>query len=187
MERCGAFIIGGSAGSLEVLLKVLPNINPAINFPIIIVIHRKHGSDSLLADLLSSKTPIPVKDVDEKEKILPGVIYIAPSDYHLLIEQDYTFSLDYSEKVNYSRPSIDVTFQSAAEVYKENLVCLLLSGSNADGVVGLKYVKMWGGTAIVQDPKTAQVAYMPAQAVLNVAVDQVLNIEEISGFLNLLS
>jgi len=187
MEKCDAFIIGGSAGSLEVLLKVLPKIDPEITFPIIIVIHRKHGNDSLLAELLSGRTSLPVKEVDEKEKILPRNIYIAPSDYHLLIEQDRTFSLDYSEKVNYSRPSIDVTFQTAAEVYKTNLVCLLLSGSNSDGVNGLKSVKQWGGIAAIQNPETAQVAYMPAQAMLHAKVDRILNIEEIGGFLNLLS
>lgn len=187
MEKCDAFIIGGSAGSLEVLLKLFPKIDPEINFTIIIIVHRKHGNDSLLEELLSSKTSIPVKEVDEKEKILPGVIYIAPSDYHLLIEQDHTFSLDYSEKVNYSRPSIDVTFQTAAEVYKTKLVCLLLSGSNSDGVNGLKSVKQWGGIAAVQNPETAQVAYMPAQALLNVEIDRILNIEEMGDFLNLLS
>ena len=187
MKKCDAFIIGGSAGSLDVLLKVLPVVDIPITFPIIIVIHRKHGSDSLLTDLLSSRTTLPVKEVDEKEPILPGTIYIAPSDYHLLIEQDHTFSLDYSEKVNYSRPSIDVTFQSAAEVYRQNLVCLLLSGSNSDGVSGLKSVKSWGGMALIQDPESAQVAYMPAQAKIHVEIDRILNIQQIGGFLNLLS
>ena len=187
MNKCEAFIIGGSAGSLDVLLRVLPMVDPAIAFPIIIVIHRKNGSDSLLTELLSSRTQLSVKEVDEKEPILPGTVYIAPSDYHLLIEQDHTFSLDYSEKVNYSRPSIDVIFQSAAEIYKQNLVCLLLSGSNSDGVNGLKSVKSWGGTALIQNPETAQVAYMPEQAKIHVAIDRILNVEEIGRFLNLLS
>ncbi|HKG08492.1 MAG TPA: chemotaxis protein CheB [Pedobacter sp.] len=186
MKRCEAFVIGGSAGSLEVLLKVLPVIDPDINFPIIIVIHRKHGTDSLLPDLLSGKTVLSVKEADEKESLVAGTVYIAPSDYHLLIEQDRTFSLDYSEKINYSRPSIDVTFQTAAEVYQERLVCLLLSGSNSDGVAGLKSVKDWGGTVLIQDPRTAQVAYMPAQAQLKVDVDRVLSISEIGEFINLL-
>lgn len=187
MEKCDAFIIGGSAGSLDVLLKVLPNIDAAINFPIVIVIHRKHGADSLLPDLLSGRTKLKVKEVDEKEKLRAGFIYIAPSDYHLLIERDKSFSLDYSEKVNYSRPSIDVTFQTAAEVYREGLVCLLLSGSNSDGVNGLKSVKEWGGLAVIQDPATAQVAYMPAQAQLNVEIDRVLRPEDMGEFINLLS
>jgi two-component system chemotaxis response regulator CheB len=186
MKKCEAFIIGGSAGSLDVLLKVLPLINVAIKFPIVIVIHRKHGADSLLPELLSTRTKLKVKEVDEKEPLTAGTIYIAPSDYHLLIEQDRSFSLDYSEKINYSRPAIDATFQTAAEVYKDKLACLLLSGSNADGVNGLKSVKLWGGTTLIQDPSTAQVAYMPAHAQANVKIDRVLSIEDIVEFINLL-
>lgn len=184
MVGCEALVIGGSAGSLDVLLKALPVLDVALTFPIIIVIHRKQGSDSLLPDLLSSRTGLKVKEIDEKESIEPGTIYIAPSDYHLLIEQDRTFSLDYSEKVNYSRPAIDVTFQTAAEVYKDKLACLLLSGSNADGVNGLKTVKTWGGLVLIQDPDTAQVAYMPAQAKLHVKVDRILTTENIGEFIN---
>ena len=187
MGKCDALIIGGSAGSLDVLLKVLPLLDPAISFPIVIVIHRKHGTDSLLPDLLSGRTKLIVKEVNEKEVLIPGTIYIAPSDYHTLIEQNHSFSLDYSEKVNYSRPAIDVTFQTAAEVYREKLVCLLLSGSNTDGVNGLKSVKAWGGTAVIQDPATAQVAYMPEQAAIQVKIDYTLRTENIAEFINLLS
>jgi len=187
MAGCKALIIGGSAGSLDVLLKVLPAIDPKLSFPIVIVVHRKHGADSLLPDLLSTRTVLKVKEVDEKEIIQAGTVYIAPSDYHLLIEQDHTFSLDYSEKINFSRPAIDVTFQTAAEVYKEGLVCLLLSGSNNDGVDGLKSVKAWGGIAIVQDPASAQVSYMPEQAIKNVQIDAILPIETMAEFINLLS
>ncbi|MBE9600618.1 chemotaxis protein CheB [Pedobacter sp. MC2016-24] len=187
MKTCEAFIIGGSAGSLEVLLRVLSEVRSDLSFPIIIVVHRKHGADSLLPNLLASRTSLIVKEVDEKEKINAGTVYVAPSDYHLLIEQDRTFSLDYSEKINYSRPAIDATFQTAAEVYKKKLVCLLLSGSNADGVNGLKSVKAWGGQAVIQDPASAQVAYMPAQAKLHVEIDRILGIEDIAEFINLLS
>lgn len=187
MKGCKALIIGGSAGSLDVLLKVLPALDPEIGFPVIIVVHRKHGTDSLLPDLLSSRTSLKVKEVDEKEAIKAGTVYIAPSDYHLLIEQDHTFSLDYSEKINFSRPAIDVTFQTAAEVYKNKLACLLLSGSNSDGVEGLKSVKEWEGLAIVQDPESAQVPYMPEQAIKNVAIDAVLRIEAMAEFINLLT
>lgn len=187
MGSCNALIIGGSAGSLEVLLKVLPSLNPLLSFPIIIVIHRKPDADSLLPDLLSSRTSLKVKEADEKEPIQAGTIYIAPSDYHLLIEQDYTFSLDYSEKINFSRPAIDATFQTAAEVYKEKLVCILLSGSNSDGVDGLKSAKIWGGIAAVQDPESAQVPYMPAQAMKHVKIDRILPIETMAEFINLLS
>jgi two-component system chemotaxis response regulator CheB len=187
MGKCDAIIIGGSAGSLDVLLKVLPALRPDLSFPIIIVVHRKHGADSLLPELLSGRTKLAVREVDEKEPISPGVIYIAPSDYHTLIEQDHTFSLDYSEKINYSRPAIDATFQTAAEVYQSKLVCILLSGSNADGVNGLKSVKAWGGTTVIQDPASAQVSYMPEQASLHVKIDYILPIEDMAEFINLLS
>ena len=187
MGKCDALIIGGSAGSLDVLLKVLPLISPSLSFPIVIVIHRKHGADSLLPELLSGRTALRVKEIDEKERIEPGTIYIAPSDYHTLIEQDHSFSLDYSEKINYSRPAIDATFQTAAEVYKEKLTCILLSGSNADGVDGLKSVKIWGGTTVIQDPATAQVAYMPQQAAIHAKIDYILNIKDMADFINLLS
>ncbi len=184
MNGCKALVIGGSAGSLEVLLKVLPNLRTDLSFPIIIVVHRKQGTDFLLADLLSSKTTLKVKEIEEKEEICAKTIYIAPSDYHLLIEKDFSFSLDYSEKVNFSRPSIDVTFQSAAEVYTTKLACLLLSGSNADGVNGLKTVKAYGGLALAQDPATASIGYMPEQAILRVKIDQVLKVEDMADYIN---
>ena len=180
-------VIGGSAGSLDVLLKVLPLLKTGIDFAIIIVVHRKQGMDSLLTDLLAHKTSLKVKEADEKEKILDGTIYIAPTDYHLLIENDYTFSLDYSEKVNYSRPAIDVTFQSAAQVYEEGATCLLLSGSNADGVNGLIEVRNYNGTSLVQDPSSAQVTYMPEQAILRANVSAVLKIEEMADYINSIS
>lgn len=186
MEGCKALIIGGSAGSLDVLLKVFPVIGLDITFPIVIVVHRKKGTDSLLADLLVTKTFLNVKEAEEKEKLFAGTIYIAPSDYHLLIEKDLTFSLDTSEKVNYSRPSIDVTFHSAAEVCGDKLVCVLLSGSNSDGVNGLIAVKRFGGETAVQDPSSAQIDYMPKQAILKAKIDHVLRIEEMANYINLL-
>jgi two-component system, chemotaxis family, protein-glutamate methylesterase/glutaminase len=187
MKNCDALIIGGSAGSLDVLLKVFPALNSLLSFPVIIVLHRKPGTDNVLTSLLSSKTALPVKELEEKEKINPSTIYIAPSDYHLLIEHNKTFSLDASEKVNFSRPSIDVIFQSAAEVYRENLVCLLLSGSNNDGIEGLKKVKENGGIAIIQNPLSAAISYMPEQAALHVNIDEVLEIEDIADYINQLS
>lgn len=184
MKGCKALVIGGSAGSLEVLLKILPELSTDLSFPIIIVVHRKQGTDFLLSDLLTSKTKLKVKEVEEKEDVNAQTIYIAPSGYHLLIEKDLTFSLDYSEKVNFSRPSIDVTFQSAAEVYTNKLACLLLSGSNADGVNGLKAVKINGGLALAQDPTTAAMGYMPEQAILNIQIDQILKPEEMATYIN---
>ena len=187
MRNCEALIIGGSAGILEVLLKVLPDLDTDLAFPVLIVIHRKNGADSLLPELLSGRTRLTVKEAEEKELLLPGVIYIAPSDYHVLVEMDHTLSLDYSEKINYSRPAIDASFQTAAEVYQDRLACILLSGSNADGVDGLKYVKQWGGMVVIQNPDNAQVAYMPNQAKSQVKIDHILNAEDMAEFINLLS
>lgn len=187
MKKCDALLIGGSAGSLDVLFQILPLIRSDITFAIIIVLHRKAGNDAILPGLLNFKTKLPVREIEEKEKIMAATIYIAPSDYHLLIEKNHTFSLDCSEKVNYSRPSIDVTFQSAAEVYKDQLVCLLLSGANIDGIEGLKSVNHFGGRVFIQNPQSAAMPYMPAQAALNVEVDKILPINEMADYINGLS
>ena len=187
MKDCKALVIGGSAGSLDVLLKVLPGLNPLLPFPIIIVIHRKSGNDSMLADLLKTKTNLPVKEIEEKDKLIHPYIYIAPPNYHLLIENDLTFSLDASEKVNFSRPSIDVTFESASEIFGEDLVCLLLSGANSDGTAGLKKVIKDGGTAAIQNPDSAIVPFMPEFAAHHLAVNKILTPEQMVHYINQLS
>lgn len=177
-------LIGGSTGSIDVLMKLLPALQTPLLITLIIVLHRKNTADSALADLLSVKTSISVKEVDDKDTILPGSIYLAPADYHLLLEQDGIFSLDDSEKVHYSRPSIDVTFESAADVYGPSLVGILLSGANADGTNGLKAIKKAGGITIVQQPGSAQVAFMPQQAILNAPIDYVFDVDAITGFID---
>ncbi|WP_027377905.1 chemotaxis protein CheB [Kaistella palustris] len=187
MEKCEVLIIGGSAGSLDVLLKVLPNLASVLNFPVIIVLHRKTGKENLLTDLLNAKTQLTVKEIEEKERLRAGMIYIAPPSYHLLIEKSKTFSLDASEKINFSRPSIDVTFESAAEVYGNRLVCLLLSGANSDGTNGLKKVKENGGLTAVQAPDTAISRFMPDSALENLEVDRILKPSEMANFINDLS
>ncbi|MXV13933.1 chemotaxis protein CheB [Hufsiella ginkgonis] len=175
----GLVIIGGSAGSLDAIIQLLAGLKNRHVPPIIIVLHRKTGDDSTLAELLSIKSPVPVKEADEKDPIRSDTIYIAPADYHLLVEQDHTISLDYSEKINYSRPSIDISFQTAAEAYGKSLTAILLSGANADGTEGLKAVKACGGRVIIQNPATAEVAYMPQHALEKAGADLVLNANEI--------
>jgi two-component system chemotaxis response regulator CheB len=183
MRRAKLIVIGGSAGSLQVLLGIVSVIRPGFPVPVLIVLHRNGVFESSLEEVFASRTQAPIKEVEEKEAILPGVIYLAPADYHVLIEDDMTFSLDYSERVNFSRPSIDVTFRCASDVYGPDLVCLLLSGGNADGVEGMQYVKSRGGVIVVQDPATADVPYMPQHAVTHVAVDFIVSAEEIPAFL----
>jgi two-component system, chemotaxis family, protein-glutamate methylesterase/glutaminase len=168
-------VIGGSAGSLAMVLKIIPLLKKEMNLAVIVIFHRRVSEDTTLIDLFSERTVFKVKEADEKEMILPGTIYFAPPDYHLLIERDFTLSLDVSEKINYSRPSIDVTFESAAELYRDRLGCILLSGANADGVEGLRKAKMFGATIIVQDPACAEVPYMPQVAVNKVPVDLLLD------------
>jgi two-component system chemotaxis response regulator CheB len=180
-------VIGGSAGALEVILKAFPQLTDELPFAIILVLHRKQNTDTTLIELLSSRTSRPVIEANEKEPILPGNIYVAPADYHLLIESDRTLSLDYSEKINYSRPCIDVTFETAAEVYGDKLACLLLSGASSDGVDGLELVKALNGLTAVQDPATAEVAYMPQKALERMQVDYIVQTDKVIDFIRQLA
>lgn len=176
-------IIGGSAGSLNVLMQILPHLPVIKSFAIVIVVHRKSTDEQTLEELITLKSIIKVKRVEDKTPLSPGFIFVAPSNYHLLFEKNNTLSLDTSEKVNYSRPSIDVCFESAAEVYKNQLIGILLSGSNSDGTEGLKAIQKEGGTIIVQDPKSADMAFMPYNAIQNTTPDFVLDIQEIQKFI----
>ncbi|KAB7733156.1 chemotaxis protein CheB [Rudanella paleaurantiibacter] len=178
-------VIGGSTGSIDVLLSVLPMVQvPLTGAAIVIVVHRKNTADSALSAVLALRTSLPVHEVDDKDLVQPGHIYLAPADYHLLFEHDGTFSLDDSEKINYSRPSIDVTFESAADVYGPAVVGIILSGANADGTEGFRAIKQAGGILVAQRPDTAQVGYMPNQAILHTPVDHILSIEQIGAFIN---
>jgi two-component system chemotaxis response regulator CheB len=176
-------VIGGSAGSLEVIISILQSLRN-LNLALIIVIHRKGTLHSTLAELLNLRSLVKVKEAEEKEEVRAGYVYIAPADYHLLIEKNGTLSLDYSEKVNFSRPSIDVTFECAAQVYGEKVVGILLSGGNADGVEGMKKIKKCGGLCVVQDPSTALVSVMPQHARNEVDIDLVLPEEKLATLLN---
>jgi two-component system chemotaxis response regulator CheB len=169
-----AVVIGGSAGSMEVLISLLGNLPPDYPLPIIIAIHLHPSDQGDLARLMDSQTSIRVKEAREKYLIEPGNVYTAPADYHLLVEHDKTFALTIDDRVNYARPSIDVLFESAAFVYREHLTGILLSGANNDGAHGLAVIKQSGGLTIVQAPDTAQYPAMP-QAAINIGcVDQLL-------------
>ena len=177
-------IIGGSAGSLDVLLKIIPKLKAIPAFALVIVLHRKSGEDATLEELIAVKTAIPVKEVEDKVMLEPGYIYIAPADYHLLFEKNGELSLDTSEKVHYSRPSIDVSFESVADAYGPGVTAILLSGANADGTHGLQAVKLTGGIIVVQKPESAEVPYMPANAIENVEPDHILDAEGLLALLN---
>jgi two-component system chemotaxis response regulator CheB len=180
-------VIGGSAGCIEVIIKILENLNKDLALAIVIIIHRKKNSDARLTALFNLKSPLLVTEAEEKEPILPGRVYLAPPDYHLLIENDHTFSLDTSEKVQFSRPSIDVTFESAADVYGQSLAALLLSGANSDGAQGLLTIANSGGITIVQNPASAEVDFMPKAAIFKTVVDYILETKDLPNFVNELS
>jgi len=176
-------IIGGSAGSLQVVFYLLGQCRSDFQTPVLVVLHRDPQGISKLPELLAAKTTLAVKEIEDKEPIEKGCVYVCPPDYHTLIENDHSFSLDYSEKINFSRPSIDVTFRSGADVFGKNLVCILLSGANADGAEGLSYVREHFGVTIVHNPEEAEVSYMPQQALQQGKADHVFSKKEIAEFI----
>ncbi|KFE97586.1 chemotaxis protein CheB [Chryseobacterium luteum] len=177
-------VIGGSAGSLQVILGMLKKLKEDLNFPIVLVLHRKAYSTNILQTLLQQFISMEVVEIDDKTEIQNNKVYVVPADYHMLFENKHMMSLDFSEKMNYSRPSIDVTFKSAAEVYGENLVGVLLSGANADGVEGLELIKKNKGKVWIQEPETAEVDYMPKHALQKVACDLIIKPDNLAGYIN---
>lgn len=176
-------VIGGSWGGLQASLSILSGLPENFRIPIVLVLHRLKNFDSNLPGVYRNKIRLEVLEIEEKEEIRGGCVYIAPANYHVLIERDQTFSLDVSEYENYSRPSIDVTFSSAAEVYGAGTLGILLSGASRDGSMGLKNIKETGGWAIVQEPSEAEVGTMP-QAALDLMPDcAALTLKNIKEFL----
>lgn len=182
-SKCKVVIIGGSAGSLNALMNILPYLPNLISFAIVIVLHRKNSDDLTLEELLKVKSKIPVKIIEDKIPLQSGFLYVAPSNYHLLFERNDTLALDTSEKVNYSRPSIDVSFESASEIYGDNLIAILLSGSNSDGTAGVKAIQEAGGIIVIQNPLSADMPFMPNHAIANSKPDYVLTTDEILNFI----
>lgn len=157
-------VIGGSAGSLHVITEILRVLPPAPKVPVMIVVHRMRNVNSDLDRLLfQSSNGAELIEPDDKAPVKAGKIYLAPQNYHLLVEEDH-FSLDYSEAVMYSRPSIDVSFESVALRYKKHVLGILLSGANSDGAHGLCSIAEQGGVAIAQEPTTAEYPIMPQSA-----------------------
>ncbi len=182
-----AIVIGTSTGGLDALSKILPKLPGSFPIPIIVVQHlHPHSSDNL-RDYFEKKCALKIKEADEKEQIARGYVYTAPANYHLLIEEDETFALSINGKVNYCRPSIDVLFESAAEVYQSKLIGIILTGANNDGAVGLKKVKQSGGLVIVQNPDGAVSNTMPRSALAVCKADYVLSLKEITNFMKEIS
>lgn len=181
-----AIVVGTSAGGLVALSTLLSALPAAFPLPVLVVQHRSRDQRDLLEELLQSKCRIRVKQADEKEPVQGGTVYIAPPDYHLLVEADETLSLSCDEKVLYSRPSINVLFESAAHVYGEQLVAIILTGANEDGASGIGRVKQCGGLTVAQDPAEAQFSFMPKASIETKNIDRVWRLAEIVDFLGTL-
>lgn len=179
-----AVVIGVSSGGLEALKVLVPGLRPDFALPVLIVQHLAPHADSYLPVCLNALSPLTVKEAEDKESLRPGVVYVAPPDYHLLVEQDATLSLSVDPKVNFSRPSVDVLFETASDAFGPELVGIVLTGANHDGAAGLARIKRRGGLAIVQSPESAQAPSMPQAAMDATAVDHVLSLHEIAPFLN---
>lgn len=178
-----AVAIGASAGAVQALLHILPALPAGYRLPVLIVVHVPPDRLNALVPLYQSKCRILVKEAEDKERALAGVAYFAPSDYHLLVEADGALSLSSDEPVNYSRPSIDVLFESAADAFGPALAGLILTGANHDGAQGLRAVASAGGVAVVEDPREAYAPTMPAAALNACPSAGVMSLEAIVSWL----
>ncbi|MDA8165398.1 MAG: chemotaxis protein CheB [Desulfobacteraceae bacterium] len=181
--RFEAVVIGVSAGGLDALRAILPRLPENFGVPVIVVQHQAPGTNDFFARFLDQRCAVRVKEAEEKEAAAPGTVYLAPADYHLLIEDDRTFSLTLENRVRFARPSIDVLFESAADVYGPRLIGIILTGANDDGSHGLAAVKRQGGLTVVQDPGAAEVDTMPRAALAAASIDYVLPLAAIGPFL----
>ena len=175
-------LAGTSWGGLQALSALVSALPADFAVPIVLVQHRHRESNSLLSSLLQDRTPLTVCEVEDKLPIERGMIYVAPADYHLLVEGGH-FALSLDEPVRFSRPSIDVTFSSAADSYGPTAVGAVFTGANADGALGLRRIADRGGLALVQDPKTAESPAMPTAAAHSVPTARVLPLSELVKFI----
>lgn len=182
-----AIIIGGSAGSFTVVANILRELPKNFNIPIIMCLHRlKHIREGFV-EALQLKSNLPVVEPYDKEKIKAGVVYLAPANYHMLVEYTQSIGLSTEGMVNFSRPSIDLTFQTAAAVYRSNCVGIILSGANRDGAKGLKFLKEYGGVSVIQKPEECKVDTMPKAAKAITTIDYEFTTDQIIDYLKQLN
>ncbi len=180
-------VIGVSTGGLQALQKLLGQLPADFPLPILIVQHMRPDVESGLAKLLDANCFLRVKEADEQDEILPGTVYLAPPNYHLLVEREGLLSLSADPYVSFARPSVDVLFESAAEVFGPDLIGVVLTGANFDGSLGLKTIKQKGGVAIVQDPADAEARQMPQAAIAATGVDYVVALDGMAALLQMLA
>lgn len=179
----GAVVIGASAGGFHALGELISKLPKEFSMPVFIVQHISPASDSYMSKFIDKLSKLNVKEADEKEKIKSGNVYIAPPNYHLLVEEDLSLSLSTEQKKNYSRPSIDILFETAAYAYGNKLIGVILTGANNDGSAGLLKIKNVGGYCIVQEPSEAEAPAMPLAAIKIVKPNKVLKLNEIAKLL----
>ncbi|MBC7913164.1 MAG: chemotaxis protein CheB [Pyrinomonadaceae bacterium] len=182
-KKAKIIVIGCSAGGFTLVFDLIAILPKNFPIPIIVVIHRSRKHKSSIEELLNNKSKVMVKVAGDKDPLKKGTVYFAPSDYHLLVEPNGCLTLDSSEPILYSRPSIDVTFQSVADVYKENVIAILLSGANTDGAEGICYIRERKGFTIVQHPDSAEVKTMPEAAISRCKADLILSNLELFSFM----
>lgn len=179
-----AVVMGASSGALDALSAILPTLPENYPLPIMIVVHLPPNKDSLLTTILGAKCKMKVREAEDKETIQAGTIYVAPPGYHLLVEQNQTLSLSNEEEINFSRPSIDVLFETAADAYGNTLAGIILTGANDDGAAGLQAIMAAGGVTIIQEPDQAFSPFMPKAALQACPSARVLSLEMIAIYLN---
>lgn len=182
-----AVVIGGSAGSFSVVSKLLSKLRPDFPLPVIICLHRLKHVRSGLVESIRLKSNLEVIEPNDKEKIVGGKVYLAPSNYHLFVEYDGLFSLSTEKPLNHSRPSIDHTLSSAAFAYRNKLIGIVLTGANKDGARGMKDIADKKGVTIIQDPKTCEMDTMPKSVMRLITPDKVLSPDAIVDYLNQLA
>ena len=178
-----AVAIGASAGGVQALSELLPALSRESQAAVFVVLHLPRDRPSLLVDVFSQKCALAVREAEDKEPVIPGTVYFAPPNYHLLVDAGPQLALSADDLVNHSRPSIDVLFESAAQVYREHLLGIILSGANEDGAEGLAAVHDAGGLTVVQEPQTAQSSAMILSALERRPADLVLDLAGIAGLL----
>jgi len=178
-----AVILGGSAGSFQVVTRILNSIPKDFPLPVLLCLHRLKHVRSGFVEALSLKSNIPVEEPYDKDSLKPGRAYLAPANYHMYVELANRIALSTEDTVNHSRPSIDLSFITAANAYREKLIGIILSGANKDGALGLKKVHENGGVAIVQDPNECEVKTMTQSALQLTKVDFVYSTDQIISYL----
>lgn len=178
-----AVVIGASAGGMYAIRTILEQLPDTFKPPVCIVQHLHKSQDNALSTFYDAHTALKVEEAYDKCQLRQSTAYLAPPDYHLQIEQDHSFSLSLDPKIHFSRPSIDVFFESAAYVYGPQLIGIVLTGANSDGALGLQTIKAYNGITVVQNPETAAFQEMPRAAIETSSVDHILEIEQIGRFL----